>query len=145
MNPIPDRPPSTPIPSPQSPQNPTPPSLTLPTSPTPPTSPSPPPNSQPPPHSPSPQPSSPDILSDESDDEYGIPLEWPPSRPMVNFQEDTEHEKDYEIGWEWIEEGTGPYITPYTGFWQCLLDPTKNNPEDFFEALFTITYVHDYG
>ena len=23
------------------------------------------------------------------------------------------------------------------GFQQCLLDPTKNNPEDFFEALFT--------
>ena len=55
---------------------------------------------------------------------------------MVNFREDTEHE-DYEIGWEWIEEDTGPYIAPYTGFRQCLLDPTKNNPEDFFEALFT--------
>ena len=38
---------------------------------------------------------------------------------------------------EWIEEDTGSYIAPYTGFWQCLLDPTKNNPEDFFEALFT--------
>ena len=56
---------------------------------------------------------------------------------MVNFREDTEHEEDYEIGWEWIEEDTGPYIAPYTGFWQCLLDPTKNNPEDFFKALFT--------
>ena len=56
---------------------------------------------------------------------------------MVNFREDMEHEEDYEIGWEWIEEDTGPYIAPYTGFWQCLLDPTKNNPEDFFEALFT--------
>ena len=56
---------------------------------------------------------------------------------MVNFREDTEHEEDYEIGWEWIEEDTGPYIAPYTGFRQCLLDPTKNNPEDFFEALFT--------
>ena len=56
---------------------------------------------------------------------------------MVNFQEDTEHEEHYEIGWEWIEEDTGHYIALYTGFWQCLLDPTKNNPEDFFEALFT--------
>ena len=56
---------------------------------------------------------------------------------MVNFQEDMEHEEDYEIGWEWIEEDTGPYIALYTGFRQCLLDPTKNNPEDFFEALFT--------
>ena len=25
----------------------------------------------------------------------------------------------------------------YTGFQQCLLDPTKNNPDDFFKALFT--------
>ena len=56
---------------------------------------------------------------------------------MVNFQEDMEHEEDYEIGWEWIEEDTGPYIAPYTGFQQCLFDPTKNNSEDFFEALFT--------
>ena len=56
---------------------------------------------------------------------------------MVNFREDMEHEEDYEIGWEWIEEDTGPYIAPYTGFQQCLLDLTKNNPEDFFEALFT--------
>ena len=127
--------PTTPIPSPQLPQNPTPftdtphfthtPYLTI-------TSP----NSNPP-HSPSPEPSSPDILSNESDDDYGIPLERPLSRPMVNFREDMEHEEDYEIGWEWIEEDTGPYIAPYTGFQQCLLDPTKNNPEDFFEALFT--------
>ena len=56
---------------------------------------------------------------------------------MVNFWEDTEHEEDYEIGWEWIEEDTVPYIAPYTGFRLCLLDSTKNNPEDFFEALFT--------
>ena len=56
---------------------------------------------------------------------------------MVNFREDTEHEEDYEIGWEWIEEDRGPYIVLYNGFRQCLLDPTKNNSEDFFEALFT--------
>ena len=56
---------------------------------------------------------------------------------MVNFREDMEHEEDYEISWECIEEDTGPYIAPYTGFRQCLLDPTKDNPEDFFEALFT--------
>ena len=56
---------------------------------------------------------------------------------MVNFPGDTENEEDYKIGWQWIERDTGPYIAPYTGFRQCLLDPTKNNPEDFFEALFT--------
>ena len=56
---------------------------------------------------------------------------------MVNFRDDMEHEEDYEIGWEWIEEDTRPYIALYTGFRQRLLDPTKNNPEDFFKALFT--------
>ena len=50
---------------------------------------------------------------------------------------DTEIEEDYEIGWEWLEQDTGPHIAPYTGFRQCLLDPTKNNLEDFFEALFS--------
>ena len=64
-------------------------------------------------------------------------MERPPSRPMVNYPRDQENEEDYEIGWQWIERDTGPYIAPYTGFRQCLLDPTKNNPEDFFEALFT--------
>ena len=88
-------------------------------------------------HSPSPQSSSPDISSDESDDDYGIPLEWPSSRLMVNYAADIKIEEDYEIGWEWLEHDTGPHIAPYTGFRQCLLDPTKNNPEDFFKALFS--------
>ena len=56
---------------------------------------------------------------------------------MVNFPWDTEHEEDFGIGWLWLEEDPGPMIAPYTGFRQCLLDPTKNNPEHFFEALFT--------
>ena len=55
---------------------------------------------------------------------------------MVNYPHDTENEEDYEIGWQWLEEDTGPYVAPYTGFWQCLLYPTQNNPEHFFEALF---------
>ena len=67
-------------------------------------------------HSPSPQSSSPDISSDESDDDYGIPLERPPSRPMVNYAADIEIEEDYKIGWEWLEHDTGPHIAPYTGF-----------------------------
>ena len=33
-------------------------------------------------------------------DEFGIPLERPPSRPMVNYPNDTELEEDYKIGWE---------------------------------------------
>ena len=44
---------------------------------------------------------------------------------MVNFQEDMEHEEDYEIGWEWIEEDTGPYIAPYTGFGSVFLIQPK--------------------
>ena len=84
-------------PSPQSPQNHTPPN-------------SPSPSQSPiPSHSPSPQPSSPDISSNESDDDYGIPLDRPPSRPMVNYAGDTEIEEDYEIGWEWLEQDTGPH------------------------------------
>ena len=55
---------------------------------------------------------------------------------MVNFANDTEREQDCEIGWEWIAEDTGPLIRPYTGFRQCLLDPLKNKPEDFFNEMF---------
>ena len=55
---------------------------------------------------------------------------------MVNYPNDVEVEVDYEIGWEWFEVDPGPYVVPYSGFRQCLLDPTKNRPEDFFSALF---------
>ena len=55
---------------------------------------------------------------------------------MVNYQNDRKLEEDYEIGWEWLKCDTGPLIAPYTGFWQCLLDPLKTKPEDFFNALF---------
>ena len=70
------------------------------------------------------------------DDDYGIPFERPPSRPMVNYRNDRELEEDYEIGWEWLKCDTGPLIAPYTCFWQCLLDPLKTKPEDFFNAFF---------
>ena len=56
---------------------------------------------------------------------------------MVNFADDIKNEEDYEIGWEWHEQDPGPMVTPYSGFRQCLLDPTKNQPEDFFDALFS--------
>lgn len=77
-----------------------------------------------------------DLSFDEGDDDFGIPIERPPSRPMVNFSNDTENENDYAIGWEWLEVDPGPLIAPYNGFRQCLLDPTRNKPEDFFNALF---------
>ena len=42
---------------------------------------------------------------------------------------DTENEDNYEIGLEWFKVDPGPYITAYSGFSQCLLDPMKNHPE----------------
>ena len=56
---------------------------------------------------------------------------------MVNVAHNVELEEDYEIGWHWHEEDPGPLIAPYSGFRQCLLDPTKQKPEDFFNALFS--------
>ena len=73
---------------------------------------------------------------EDGNDYFGIPLQRPASRPMINFPGDVELEDDYEIGWEWLERDTGPMIAPYSGFRQCLLDPTQNKPEDFFNALF---------
>ena len=40
---------------------------------------------------------------ENTDDDYDIPFEWPPSRPMVYYQNDRELEEDYEIGWEWLK------------------------------------------
>ena len=73
---------------------------------------------------------------EDGNDYFGIPLQRPASRPMINFPGDVEVEDDYKIGWEWLERDTGPMIAPYSGFRQCLLDPTQNKPEDFFNALF---------
>ena len=56
---------------------------------------------------------------------------------MVNFANDTELEEDYEIGWEWLKQDTGLFVTPYSGFQQCLLDSTKQKPKNFFNALFS--------
>ena len=89
----------------------------------------------------------PDVLSDSDsdhlpfsdddiDDGFGIPLNQPPSQPMVNYPSDVELEKDYELGWEWLETDPGPLIALYSNFQQCLLDPTKTKPEDYFSAFF---------
>ena len=55
---------------------------------------------------------------------------------MVNYPGDVELEEDYELGYEWLETDPGPLIALYSDFQQCLLDPTKNKPEDYFSALF---------
>ena len=73
---------------------------------------------------------------EDGNDYFGIPLHRPPTRPMINFPGDVDHEDDFELGWEWLERDTGPMIAPYSGFRQCLLDPTRNKPEDFFNSLF---------
>ena len=73
---------------------------------------------------------------EDGNDYFGIPLNPPASRPMVNFPGDVDHEDDFELGWQWIERDTGPMLAPYSGFRQCLLDPFKNKPEDFFNSLF---------
>ena len=80
-----------------------------------------------------------DLLYNDTNDNYGIPFEQLPSRPMVNYPNDRELEEDYEIGWERLEQYPGPLIAPYTGFWQYLLDPLKTKPEDFINALFDDT------
>ena len=55
---------------------------------------------------------------------------------MVNYPGDVELEEDYELGWEWLETDPGPLIAPYSNFQQCLLDPTKTKPEDYFSVFF---------
>ena len=46
---------------------------------------------------------------------------------MVNFAYDAEREEDYEIGWDWIEEDTGPLIGPYTGHSNPTFSTLKDN------------------
>ena len=53
---------------------------------------------------------------EDGNDYFGIPLQRPASRPMINFPGDVELEDDYEIGWEWLERDTGPMIAPYQAF-----------------------------
>ena len=55
---------------------------------------------------------------------------------MVNYPGDTELEEDYGLAWDWVETDPGPLFALYSDFQQCLLDPTKDKPTDFFNALF---------
>ena len=48
-----------------------------------------------------------------------------------------EHETDFEMGWEWIiDSDPGPNVRPFLGEEILLMDPEKNKPHHFFEALF---------
>ena len=75
---------------------------------------------------------------EDPDDDLGIPLQRLVSRPMVNFARDLEDFDDFAMGWgwEWHDEDPGASIRAFDGVRQCLLDPTKTKPEDFFMALF---------
>ena len=57
--------------------------------------------------------------------------------PISNYEQDTEHETDFEMGWEWIlHSDPGPSVGPFLGEEMLLMDQEKNEPHHFFEALF---------
>ena len=79
----------------------------------------------------------PDILSDSDsdhlpfsdddiDDDFGIPLNRPPSQPMVNYPGDVELEEDYELGWEWLETDQSPTYCTILQFSTMPFRPKKN-------------------
>ena len=48
-----------------------------------------------------------------------------------------EHETDFKMGWEWIiDSDPGLSVRPFLGEEMLLMDPEKNEPHHFFEALF---------
>ena len=57
--------------------------------------------------------------------------------PISNYDQDTEHETDFEMGWEWIlHSDPGPSVGPFLGEEMLFMNQEKNEPHDFFEALF---------
>ena len=57
--------------------------------------------------------------------------------PISNKEWDTEHETDFEMGWEWVfHSDPGPSVGPFLREEMLLMDWEKNEPHHFFEALF---------
>ena len=57
--------------------------------------------------------------------------------PISNYEWDTEHETDFEMGLEWIiDSDPEPSVGPFLGEEMLLMDPEKNEPHHFFETLF---------
>ena len=57
--------------------------------------------------------------------------------PISNYQWDTEHETDFEMGWKCIiDSDPGSSVGPFLVEEMMLMDPEKNKPHHFFEALF---------
>ena len=47
--------------------------------------------------------------------------------PISNYGWDTEHETNFEMGWEWmIDYDPGPSVGPFLGEKMLLMDPEKN-------------------
>ena len=57
--------------------------------------------------------------------------------PISNYEQDTEHETDFEMRWEWIfHSDPGSSVGPFLGEEMLLMDQEKNEHHYFFEALF---------
>ena len=76
---------------------------------------------------------------DENEDEpntYGLQ-----QTPIYNFRHDCEDLEDFQDGWYWAylpnEQDTEPEIGPFTGKQQLLLDPREQEPEFFFNEMFS--------
>ena len=61
--------------------------------------------------------------------------------PIYNYSGDAEIEQDFHDGWYWAylpnEEDTGPEYGPFLGKQQLLCDPCINEPEYFFNEMFS--------
>ena len=56
--------------------------------------------------------------------------------PITNSEQDTEPEMNFKMGWEWIiDPDPGPSVGPFLGEEMLLMEPEKNEPHHFFEAL----------
>ena len=48
--------------------------------------------------------------------------------PISNYERDTEHETDFEMGWEWIFHlDPRPSVRPFLGEEMLLMDQEKND------------------
>ena len=61
--------------------------------------------------------------------------------PIYNFRHDGEDLEDFQDGWYWAylpnEQDTEPEIGPFTGKQQLLLDLHEQEPEFFFNKMFS--------
>ena len=63
-------------------------------------------------------------------------------RPITNYNGDTEHPDDFEMGWEWTEVDPGPSTSPFLGNPALLLHPSDQTPMEYFK-LFLPEFIFD--